>query len=118
MLVSVNLILWTTALLPFIRCFIGLSVAPAQCWAAEIDVSIGVAGSGYSGAADVVLALLPLGNIWDYKLRRLSRFMVMFAMSMAAAAAVSAFTQCSQIPNNNTASLNSKHFSSALNLYG
>lgn len=99
LLVSVNIILWPAALVPFIRCRLGLlSTTPERCWGSELDVAFGVGGSGYSGASDVVLALLPLETILG-KLRGLKRFGVLFAMSMGFVAAVAAFTQCSQIPN-------------------
>lgn len=109
-LVSINLVTWPTALVPFVACQVALSAASRQCWASAggADIFIGVAGSGYSGAADVILALLPLEAIWDQKMQHSSRCLVMFSMAMGFVAAVAAFIQCSQMPNNNTTTLTRK----------
>lgn len=116
-LVSINLILWPAALFPLVACDLGLSTASGHCWASGVDTILGVAGAGWSGAADVTLALLPLEAIWDHKMRRLSRSLVILAMATGFVAAAAAFTQCSQIPNNNTPTLACKHSPSARTLY-
>lgn len=108
-LVSVNLIIWPTALVSLIGCQLALSTAPGKCWASEVEVIVGAVGTGWSGAADVVLALLPLEAIWDHKMRRLSRSLVVFSMTMGLVAAAAAFTQCSQVLNNNTTTLAREH---------
>lgn len=104
-LVTINLAIWPAALFPLVGCQVGLSTAARQCWASGSYVFIGVTGSGFSGAADVVLALLPLEAIWDQNMRRSSKSLVMFSMMMGLVAAVAAFIQCNQIPNNNTTTL-------------
>lgn len=96
-LLSVNLAAWAPAVFPLVECYIGPSSQPRSCWNSEADVIIVMAGSGCSGAMDVVLALLPLATIYRYKMH-LSRTLVLFAMTMGVMAAVAAFTQCSQIP--------------------
>lgn len=112
-LVSVNLIIWPAALVSLIGYQFGLSTAPGQSWPSEADVIVGAAGSGWSGTADLILALLPLEAIWDHKMRRLNRSLVVFAMVMGLVAAVAAFTQCSQVLNNNTTTLAREHPPSA-----
>lgn len=112
-LVSINLIIWPAALVSLIGCQLGLSTAPEQRRASTVDVIVGAVGTGWSGAADVVLALLPLEAIWDHKMRRLSRSLVIFAMTTGLVAASAAFTQCSQVLNNNTNTLAREHSPSA-----
>lgn len=97
-LLGVNLATWAPAVFPLVECYIGPSSEPRSCWNSEADVIIVMAGSGCSGAMDVVLALLPLATIYRYKMH-LSRALVLFAMTMGFMAAVAAFTQCSQIPD-------------------
>lgn len=116
-LVSIHLIVWPAALFPLVACDFGLSTASGQCWASGVDIILGVAGTGWSGAADVTLALLPLGAIWDHKMRRSSRSLVILAMTVGFVAAAAAFTQCSQIPNNNTTTFACKQSPSARTLY-
>lgn len=113
LLVSVNLIIWPAALVSLIGYQLCLSTATGRSWPSQVDVIFGAAGSGWSGAADLVLALLPLEAIWDHKMRRLSRSLVIFAMVMGLVAAVAAFTQCSQVLNNNTATLAREYSPSA-----
>lgn len=108
-LVSINLIIWPAALFPLVACDLGSSTASGQCWASGVDIILGVAGTGWSGAADVTLALLPLEAIWNHEMPRLSRSLVILAMTMGFVAAAAAFTQCSQIPTNNTTALACKH---------
>lgn len=103
--VITNLIIWSAAIASLFGCHLGLPTAFRHCLISGVDVYIGVASSGFSGAADVILALLPLVAIWDQKMRRLSRSLVVFAMTMGLVAAVAAFTQCSQILNNSSATL-------------
>lgn len=112
-LFSINLIVWPAALVSFIGCQLGWSTAPGQRWASAVGVIAGATGTGWSGAADVVLALLPLEAIWGHKMRRLSRSLVIFAMTMGLVAAAAAFTQCSQVLNNNTSTLAREHSPSA-----
>lgn len=97
-LLGVNLTTWAPAVFPLVECYIGPSSEPRTCWTSEADVIIVMAGSGCSGAMNVVLALLPLATIYKYK-THVSRTLVLFAMVMGVMAAVAAFTQCSQIPD-------------------
>lgn len=100
-LASINLTTWPAAIFSLLGCNFGFSTEPGQCWVSRVEVFIGVAGSGWSGAADVVLALLPLEAIWQHKAPSSVKVLVIFSMTMGLFAAVAAFVQCSQIANSN-----------------
>lgn len=104
-LVGLNVTTWPAALFPLVECLMGSSSAPQQFWTSRINVILGVAGSGCSGAADVILAILPYAIIYEHTIQSLSKPLVAFVSVIGAAAAVAAFTQCSQILNNGTTTL-------------
>lgn len=103
-LASINLTTWPAAVFSLLGCNFGFSTEPGQCWVSRVEVFIGVAGSGWSGAADVVLALMPLDAIWHQKAPGLVKVLIIFSMTMGLFAAVAAFVQCSQIANSNMTS--------------
>ncbi|KAK3317380.1 hypothetical protein B0T19DRAFT_434879 [Cercophora scortea] len=71
---------------------------PGSCWDGRVNVYYGLFAAAYSGAMDIVLALLPWTIVWKLQMRRKEKIGVGIAMSMGVFAGCTAFIKCSKIP--------------------
>ncbi|KAH8890712.1 hypothetical protein GQ53DRAFT_824435 [Thozetella sp. PMI_491] len=100
-LVSVNIVLGLNAALQWVQCWpvskLWLS-GPGVCWLGFARVrAYNTFVAAYSGAADIVLALLPWKIIWTAKIRRNEKLGALFAMSMGVFAGITSFLKIASL---------------------
>ncbi|OAA59763.1 hypothetical protein SPI_05961 [Niveomyces insectorum RCEF 264] len=93
-IVSLNIVMWFSALSLFIQCnpvykAWDLSAA-GSCWNPQIQVNIGISAGAYSAAMDFILALFPSFLIWNLQMKKAEKFAVTFAMSLGVFAGITA----------------------------
>ncbi|KAM7183430.1 hypothetical protein V8F33_013601 [Rhypophila sp. PSN 637] len=96
-LISVNVVLGTGALLQWIQCWPTQKLwlgGEGVCWMGFQRMrEYNTFSAAYSGAADVVLAMLPWNIIWRAKIRRSEKLGALFAMSMGVFAGATSFSK-------------------------
>ncbi|TLS23422.1 uncharacterized protein PpBr36_06133 [Pyricularia pennisetigena] len=99
---SMNILLGIGALLMWVNCKplqkAWMPMIEGYCWDRKLDVIFGIFSSGYSGLADMTLALLPWTIILKLQMKTREKFGIALAMSMGVFAAICAFTKCSFLP--------------------
>ncbi|KAH6847225.1 hypothetical protein B0I37DRAFT_308884 [Chaetomium sp. MPI-CAGE-AT-0009] len=74
-------------------------VLEGVCWPKEIQIRYNIFTAVYSGAMDIVLAVVPSKIIWTLTMNRKEKVGVMVAMSMGVFAGVISLAKTSQLPS-------------------
>lgn len=88
LIISMNVFMGVTALIHYIRCwpleklFDLTNTVPGTCWPIDVIIHYDIFSAVYSGAMDIVLALLPWKLIWNLQMQKKEKLAVAFAMSM------------------------------------
>ncbi|KAG7283942.1 hypothetical protein NEMBOFW57_010300 [Staphylotrichum longicolle] len=72
---------------------------PGECWPKGIQVRYNIFTAIYSGAMDIVLAVVPWKIIWTLTMNRKEKIGVMVAMSMGVFAGVTSIIKITQLPS-------------------
>ncbi|KAK4641831.1 hypothetical protein QC761_504290 [Podospora bellae-mahoneyi] len=75
-----------------------------SCWSKHYQVRYNIFTAIYSGAMDIVLALLPWRIIWKLTMNKKEKFGVLVAMSMGVFAGVTSIIKITQLPSISDAS--------------
>ncbi|KAK3937025.1 hypothetical protein QBC46DRAFT_295108 [Diplogelasinospora grovesii] len=70
-----------------------------ECWPKYIQIRYNIFTAIYSGAMDIVLALVPWKLIWTLTMNKKEKFGVMVAMSMGVFAGITSFIKITQLPS-------------------
>ncbi|KXX74856.1 hypothetical protein MMYC01_206697 [Madurella mycetomatis] len=70
-----------------------------ECWPKGIQVKYNIFTAVYSGAMDIVLAILPWKIIWTLTMNKKEKFGVLVAMSMGIFAGVTSIIKITQLPS-------------------
>ncbi|KAF6838244.1 hypothetical protein CPLU01_02605 [Colletotrichum plurivorum] len=86
-LITINITLGTAVLITWIQCWPvektwRTASTPGTCWPKRIPVTYNVFTASYSGAMDIVLAIVPWKIIWGLTMTKKEKFGVSLAMSM------------------------------------
>ncbi|KAL1844508.1 hypothetical protein VTK73DRAFT_2393 [Phialemonium thermophilum] len=102
---SVNLVLGFAALATYIQCTpsekLWHPTMEGRCWPKEILISYIMFCSAYSGAMDMVLAILPWQIIGKLTMNKKEKIGVLLAMSMGVFAGAVSFAKIGQLPSIN-----------------
>ncbi|EMR69931.1 putative integral membrane protein [Eutypa lata UCREL1] len=101
-IISVNVILGLSALFTWIRCWplqkMWISSLEGSCWSRWITLHYNMFTAAYSGAMDIVLALLPWKMLWQLPMNKKEKFGALAAMSMGVFAGVTSIIKVQTIP--------------------
>ncbi|KAF3351746.1 hypothetical protein VD0002_g9730 [Verticillium dahliae] len=102
LIVSMNLVLGGAVLITWVQCSpvdkTWRTVAvEGTCWPQHVHRNYNIASSAYSGAMDVLLAMLPWRMIWGLELTRREKLGVLIAMSMGVFAGIVSFVKISTL---------------------
>lgn len=93
-IVSLNIVMWFSALSLFIQCNPIQKAwdlnAAGTCWNPKIQVNIGISAGAYSALMDFCLALFPSFLIWNLQMKKAEKYAVIFAMSLGVFAGITA----------------------------
>ncbi|CAK7230268.1 hypothetical protein SBRCBS47491_007529 [Sporothrix bragantina] len=93
-IVSLNVVMWFSALSLFIQCNPIYKAwdlnAKGTCWDPKIQVNIGISAGAYSALMDFSLALFPSFLIWNLQMKKTEKYAVIFAMSLGVFAGITA----------------------------
>lgn len=85
-IVSINIAMILLAILYWVQCTppdkLWNVMKPGSCWDPNIYSNYGIFASAYSGAMDIVLALLPWRVVWSLQMKKKEKFGIAVAMSM------------------------------------
>ncbi|OLN85459.1 hypothetical protein CCHL11_08084 [Colletotrichum chlorophyti] len=86
-IISINIALGLAVLFTWIQCWPvektwRTASTPGTCWPKRIPVTYNIFTASYSGAMDIVLAMLPWKMIWGLTMTRREKIGVLVAMSM------------------------------------
>jgi hypothetical protein len=99
-IISVNIALGGTALIPWIQCTPVEKnwnfMTPGTCWNPQIFSKWGIVAAAYSGAMDILLAFIPWKMMWNLQMKE--KFGVVIAMSLGVFAGAAAITKSVYIP--------------------
>ncbi|KAM7212493.1 hypothetical protein V8F06_012115 [Rhypophila decipiens] len=103
-IITMNVFMGVTALLNYIRCwpldklwdFTG--AVEGTCWPMQVIIDYDIFSAVYSGAMDILLAMLPWKLIWNLQMRRNEKIGVAVAMSLGIFAGVTSFVKASYMP--------------------
>ncbi|KAK3346864.1 hypothetical protein B0T25DRAFT_613518 [Lasiosphaeria hispida] len=70
-----------------------------ECWPKYIQIRYNIFTAAYSGAMDIVLALVPWRIIWTLTMNKKEKFGVLVAMSMGVFAGVTSIIKITQLPS-------------------
>ncbi|KZL75954.1 integral membrane protein [Colletotrichum tofieldiae] len=95
-IVSINIALGLSVLFTWIQCWPvektwRTASTPGTCWPKSITMNYNVFTASYSGAMDIVLAMLPWKIIWGLTMTKREKLGVLFAMSMGVFAGAVSF---------------------------
>ncbi|OHX00960.1 integral membrane protein [Colletotrichum incanum] len=95
-IVSINIALGLNVLFTWIQCWPvektwRTASTPGTCWPKNITMNYNVFTASYSGAMDIVLAILPWKIIWSLTMTKREKLGVLFAMSMGVFAGAISF---------------------------
>ncbi|KAF2174499.1 hypothetical protein K469DRAFT_541752, partial [Zopfia rhizophila CBS 207.26] len=100
-IVSLNIAMWLDAIILFASC------TPVErkwnkdvsgvCWNRFIVVGFGIFSGAYSGAMDILLAILPVTLMWNLQLERKKKIGVCVSMSLGVFAGIAAAIKTSNI---------------------
>ncbi|KAK3385475.1 hypothetical protein B0H63DRAFT_543818 [Podospora didyma] len=101
-LISANVVLGLNATLQFVQCWPPSRAwhpgAPGKCWLGIERVrAYNIFVAAYSGATDIVLALLPWKIIGHMKIRKKEKYGALFAMSMGVFAGITSFLKITSL---------------------
>lgn len=100
-IMSVNVILGTSAIFQWIRCMpvqkVFDSSVPGECWPQDVVTTYNTFSTAYSGAVDICLAIFPWKIIWGMSMNRKEKLGVLFAMSMGVFAGVASLIKVSKV---------------------
>ncbi|KAK4220957.1 hypothetical protein QBC38DRAFT_462003 [Podospora fimiseda] len=72
---------------------------PGTCWSKHRQVNYNIITAVYSGAMDIVLALVPWKLIWSLTMNRKEKIGVLVAMSMGVFAGITSIIKITQLPS-------------------
>ncbi|KAK4161872.1 hypothetical protein QBC43DRAFT_91493 [Cladorrhinum sp. PSN259] len=72
---------------------------PGHCWPKYIQVRYNIFTAVYSGAMDIILALIPWKLIWSLTMNRKEKCGVLVAMSMGVFAGITSIIKITQLPS-------------------
>ncbi|KAK3990830.1 hypothetical protein QBC44DRAFT_58099 [Cladorrhinum sp. PSN332] len=72
---------------------------PGQCWPKYVQVHYNIFTAVYSGAMDIILALVPWKLIWSLTMNRKEKCGVLVAMSMGVFAGITSIIKITQLPS-------------------
>ncbi len=85
-IITVNLVLGAAATVQWIQCWpverLWIPSIPGECWPRLTLIRINTVAAAYSGAMDIVLALLPWKIVWHVAIDKKEKIGALFAMSM------------------------------------
>ncbi|KAK2015658.1 hypothetical protein LZ32DRAFT_602306 [Colletotrichum eremochloae] len=94
-ILSVNIALGINVLFTWIQCSpiekTWRSATPGTCWRKSIPVNYNIFAASYSGAMDIVLAILPWRILWGHTMTKKEKLGVLIAMSMGVFAGAVSF---------------------------
>ncbi|EFQ35364.1 uncharacterized protein GLRG_10508 [Colletotrichum graminicola M1.001] len=94
-ILSVNIALGLNVLFTWIQCWpiekTWRTATPGECWRKSIPVNYNVFAASYSGAMDIVLAILPWKILWGLTMTKGEKLGVLVAMSMGVFAGAVSF---------------------------
>ncbi|CAK7226338.1 hypothetical protein SEUCBS140593_006208 [Sporothrix eucalyptigena] len=100
-IMSVNVVLGTSAVLQWIRCMpvqkIFDSSIAGECLPQDVVTRYNTFSTAYSGAMDICLAVFPWKIIWSMSMNRKEKLGVLFAMSMGVFAGVASLIKVSKV---------------------
>ncbi|EEY21661.1 conserved hypothetical protein [Verticillium alfalfae VaMs.102] len=102
LIVSMNLVLGGAVLITWVQCSpvekTWRTVAvEGTCWPQHVHRNYNIVSAAYSGAMDVLLAMLPWRMIWGLELTRREKLGVLIAMSMGVFAGIVSFVKISTL---------------------
>ncbi|KAM7196634.1 hypothetical protein V8F33_006133 [Rhypophila sp. PSN 637] len=100
-IITMNVFMGVTALINYIRCwpldklwdFTG--AVEGTCWPMQVVIDYDIFSAVYSGAMDILLAMLPWKLIWHLQMQRKEKMGVAVAMSLGIFAGVTSFVKAS-----------------------
>ncbi|KAI9931469.1 hypothetical protein ASPWEDRAFT_398146 [Aspergillus wentii DTO 134E9] len=102
-IVTMNIVMWLTAILYFAQCSNPARLwdfsIEATCWSPDVVTHLALFAGAYSGLMDLVLAMLPWWVIWKLQMKRREKTGIAIAMSLGVFAAATAFVKTSYLPN-------------------
>lgn len=108
-IVSMNVILGFAAIDTYAQCSpaekVWRPMLLGNCWPKEFIINYNIFTAAYSGAMDIILALLPWRIIWKMTINKKEKLGVMTAMSMGVFAGAISFAKITQLPAINKADL-------------
>ncbi|KAK4164281.1 putative integral membrane protein [Cladorrhinum sp. PSN259] len=102
-IVTVNLVLWSAMISMWTKCTpvqkIWIDGVEGSCISGETIVKFYQFTAGYSGAMDIILALIPWPLIWKITMDKKEKVGVAIAMSMGVVAGITSFVKMVMLPN-------------------
>ncbi|KAI6599137.1 hypothetical protein MCOR12_005109 [Pyricularia oryzae] len=108
-IITINATLGFAALATYVQCTptekLWRPMLQGTCWPKEFIIDYNIFTAAYSGAMDIVLALLPWRIIWKLTINKKEKLGVMVAMSMGIFAGAISFAKIEQLPAINKSDL-------------
>ncbi|TLD07081.1 hypothetical protein PgNI_10907 [Pyricularia grisea] len=108
-IITINTTLGFAALATYIQCSpsekLWRPMLQGNCWPKEFIIDYNTFTAAYSGAMDIILALLPWRIIWKLTINKKEKLGVMVAMSMGLFAGAVSFAKIEQLPAINKSDL-------------
>ncbi|TLS22299.1 uncharacterized protein PpBr36_09870 [Pyricularia pennisetigena] len=108
-IITINAFLSFAALSTYVQCTpsekLWRPMLQGTCWPKEFIIDYNIFTAGYSGAMDIILALLPWRIIWKLTINKREKLGVMVAMSMGIFAGAISFAKIEQLPAINKSDL-------------
>ncbi|PKS08085.1 hypothetical protein jhhlp_005360 [Lomentospora prolificans] len=103
LVISINLVLGASAIILFIQCWpiqkLFNEMLDGQCWPKNTVEHYQMFCSVYSGAMDIILALLPWKIVWNVAIFRREKIGALVAMSMGVFSGIMSFLKIISLPD-------------------